>query len=757
MKKIVAILMAMLMVMSVTVVLASAGGITTTKEEQAEKNDLQIFENKELNVLGEVEFVAGEILVKFEPGVGEEKIDKINSKHGALVRYTSPYTGTKRIGIPKGKTVPEMVKLYQAEDVVEYAKPNYICRASFNPNDPYYSYQWHFPLIDMPLAWDIQPSGDPGIVVAVLDTGVAYEDYEEPIPGPGKSTRSITYALAPDLAGTPFVAGYDFVNDDDHPNDDNAHGTHVTGTIAQTTDNEFGVAGMAFGTSIMPVKVLDKNGGGTSQSLAGGLYYAADNGADVISMSLGFGSGVTPDDIPDVTDAVAYASGKGVILVASSGNDGGNVVSLPAAYPDVIAVGAVHSGDERASYSQYGSALEVVAPGGDGIDRDDNDYMDGVLQQTFSEGNPTDLGFWLYTGTSMAAPHVSGLVALLLAQDETMTQAEIREILHGTSVDLGTSGWDEEYGYGRIDAYAALQWTETPNDPPVAYDQSVTTDEDTPVSIILTATDPDGNDLLTYSIVSGPSHGSLSGTAPDVTYTPNANYNGGDSFEFSANDGKADSNIATVSITVNPVNDAPVADDQSVTTTQDIPVGITLTAIDVDGDTLDYFIVVYPSYGSLSGTAPSVTYTPGIDYTGPDSFTFNVHDGTVYSNTATVFITVNSAAPTMHVASIEMSTDSRSAGKNTFVWAVATVTIVDESDSPVEGALVSGHWSDATTDSDSGVTDASGQVSLKSDSVKNPSSVTIFTFTVDNVAKDGWTYDQKLNEVTDNSTSWPPN
>jgi serine protease len=747
MKKIVAMLMAMILVMSVTV--AVAGSAATTREEQAEKVDLQIFE-KELNVPGEEDFILGEILVRFKPGVGKDKINKINSKHGALVRYASPYSGTKRIAIPEGKTVPEMVNLYQAEDAVVYAKPNYICRASFVPGDPYYSYQWHFPLINMPSAWDIQLSGDPEIVVAVLDTGVAYEDYVEFVPGPGRRTRSITYAQAPDLAGTSFAAGYDFINNDEHPNDDNAHGTHVTGTIAQTTDNGYGVAGMAFGTSIMPVKVLGKDGIGTDLSLADGICYAADNGAAVISMSLSFGSGLTPGQIPDVTEAVAYAYDKGVILVASSGNEGVGVVSLPAAYPQVIAVGAVHSGDERASYSQYGDALEVVAPGGDDVDRDNNDFGDYVVQETFPpEGDPTVFGIWGYTGTSMAAPHVSGLIALLLAQDSTRTQDEIREILHTTSVDLGASDWDVEYGYGRIDALAALQWTATLNDPPVANDQSVTTDEDTSVSITLTATDSN-NDLLTYSIDSGPLHGMLTGTAPSVTYTPNDNYNGGDSFTFKANDGKVDSNIATVTITVSPVNDAPVANDQSVTTIQDTPVDITLTASDVDNDPLTYSIDSVPSNGVLTGSAPDFTYTPDDNYNGDDSFTFEANDGKVDSNIATVSITVNSAAPTMHVASIDMSWYSRSAGRNTFVWAVAAVTIVDDSDpdNPVEGATVSGYWSGATSDIDSGMTDDMGQVSLKSDSVKNPLSGTTFTFTVDGVAKEGWTYDSSANVET---------
>jgi VCBS repeat-containing protein len=177
-------------------------------------------------------------------------------------------------------------------------------------------------------------------------------------------------------------------------------------------------------------------------------------------------------------------------------------------------------------------------------------------------------------------------------------------------------------------------------DAPVADDQSVTTDEDTSVGITLTASDSDG-DPLTYSIVSGPSNGALSGTPPSVTYTPDADFNGSDSFTFQASDGSGDSNVATVSVTVNAVNDAPVADDQSVTTDEDTAVGIALTASDVDGDPLTYSIVSGPSNGSVSGTPPSVTYTPNADFNGPDSFTFQANDGSADSNVATVSITVS--------------------------------------------------------------------------------------------------------------------
>src|SRR5207249_589249 len=194
---------------------------------------------------------------------------------------------------------------------------------------------------------------------------------------------------------------------------------------------------------------------------------------------------------------------------------------------------------------------------------------------------------------------------------------------------------------GTVDSSAAtVSLTVTAvNDAPVANAQTVTTAEDTAKAIVLTASDVDG-DALTYAIVVGPAHGALSGVAPTVTYTPAANYNGPDSFTFKANDGTVDSAIATVAVTVTPVNDAPVATAQSVTTNQDTAKAISLTASDVDGDTLTYVVVTAPTHGTLSGTAPNLTYTPVAGYFGSDSFTFKANDGTVDSAAATVSLTV---------------------------------------------------------------------------------------------------------------------
>lgn len=228
------------------------GTVPISALAQQNSSDNQIFEYKGPDLPSGVEYVQGELIVMFKPGISNREIANLNSKHGTSVIYTSPYAGFKRLHIPKSKTVSEMVEIYSKNPNVEYAEPNYIAQALMVPNDPLYNpYQWHlnnsqYGGINMEAAWEISTGTD--VTVAVIDTGVAYENYEEPHPWIPR--RTISYAQAPDLADTNFVPGYDFVNLDSHPNDDEGHGTHVTGTIAQTTNNNLGTAGVAFNANI---------------------------------------------------------------------------------------------------------------------------------------------------------------------------------------------------------------------------------------------------------------------------------------------------------------------------------------------------------------------------------------------------------------------------------------------------------------------------------------------------------------------------
>ncbi|MFQ5856991.1 MAG: S8 family serine peptidase [Anaerolineae bacterium] len=429
------------------------------------------------------EYIPGQLIVEFAPATGPvlqgqvldsyalHLIDRLEDTLFVLVEF-EPDHGLSPVEV-KGQEPLALAQELLQHPAVASAEPNYYRYAHFNPNDTYFSYQWHFPAIQIQQAWD-QSTGT-GATVAVLDTGVAYETYG-------------TYRQAPDLAGTTFVPGYDFVNNDQHPNDDNSHGTHVAGTIAQTTNNNMGVTGVAFAAKMMSVKVLDANGSGSAWDLAQGIRWATDHGADVINMSLGSSSSSSVEQ-----DAVQYAYGQGVTLVASAGNSGTSSVGYPAAYDEVISVGAVRYDETLASYSDHGPALDVVAPGGDtSVDQNRDGYGDGILQQTFnpSTRDVTDFRFYFFQGTSMASPHVAGASALLIAKGVATTPDEVRAALESTAKDLGSPGRDNTYGHGLIQVADALAWnggspvtpTPTPTGPtPTFTPTTIPTATSTPV------------------------------------------------------------------------------------------------------------------------------------------------------------------------------------------------------------------------------------------------------------------------------------
>ncbi|HVF10613.1 MAG TPA: S8 family peptidase [Abditibacteriaceae bacterium] len=272
--------------------------------------------------------------------------------------------------------------------------PRRFFKRGFVPNDPRYPEQWNFQMIGAPQAW--QYSQGKGVVVAVIDTGVAGRD----------SPRG---QRAQDFDRTRFVKGYDFVNDDDDPYDDNGHGTHVAGTVAESTNNKKGVAGLAFAARVMPLKVLSAEGWGTSGDVADAIRFAADHGANVINLSLG---SLYPSEI--VHEAVKYAAQKRVVVVCAAGNGFGPGVGYPAAFPESIAVSSVGPSGAIAFYSSYGDEVTLAAPGGD----TQGGEQDGILQNTVfpeDQGGRGD-GYYFFQGTSMASPHVAATAALLMAQ-----------------------------------------------------------------------------------------------------------------------------------------------------------------------------------------------------------------------------------------------------------------------------------------------------------------------------------------------------
>jgi len=370
---------------------------------------------------------SGELLIKFRPHVravgsqAEQTLAQIGAERtGELTAL-----GVERWQIPAGQEMALTEKLNASPDV-EYAEPNYLVRAHLTPDDTYYNIQWAHTVINSPAAWDITTGGS-SVTVAVIDTGVDLQNTE--------------------LQGR-IIGGHDYVNNDDDPDDDHWHGTHVAGVIAAAGDNHQGIAGMAWQTMIMPMKVLNSEGSGTDADTAQAITDAVDDGADIINISLG---GV--DSSQTLYNAIKYAYNHGVLVVASGGNCGNSSFAqngcdyqdqavYPAAYDtEVFAVAATSEYDVVATFSNRGDYIDIAAPGVD-------------IYSTMLNNQ-----YWWASGTSQAAPHVSGLAALLLATDPALTAQEIQTHIEAASVDLGNSGWDPDYGAGRINASGALEHT----------------------------------------------------------------------------------------------------------------------------------------------------------------------------------------------------------------------------------------------------------------------------------------------------------
>jgi serine protease len=534
-------------------------------------------------------YAPGEIIVKFKDGVSFQKANTALADLGATLISTNAQIGIQQLRIPADKTVEEMVAAFSSRPDVEYAEPNYIAHEFMTPNDPYYSYQWHFPLINMPAAWD-QSTGIPGVVVAVIDCGVAYENYG-------------VYYQAPDLAGTTFVPGYDFVNNDSHPNDDCAHGTHVCGTIAQTTNNSLGVAGIAFHCSIMPVKVLDAAGNGTYTAIVNGITFAADNGAEVINMSLGGPSGSTA-----LQNAVIYAYNKGVTIVCAAGNAGSSAPQYPAAYTQCISVSAIRYDKTYPSYSSYGSTIDICAPGGDlSVDQNGDGYGDGVLQQTHDGVNYGTFGYYFYDGTSMASPHVAGVAALLISKaGGSMTPDAVRAALQNTAEDLGPAGWDQHYGYGLVNANAAL--LTVGNNPPVAAFTGTPTSGTAPLTVNFTDQSTNGPTSWAWTFGDGgtstaqnPSHSYTSAGSYTVTLTATNAY---------GSDGETKTNYITVTA---PPTDPPVAAFYGTPTSGNVPLTVVFTDQSTNSPTS--WSWTFGDGGTSTLQNPSHTYTTAGTYT----------------------------------------------------------------------------------------------------------------------------------------------
>jgi serine protease len=392
----------------------------------------------------------GQVVVRFRTDLPRERRDQIITGLGSRIESVDAGSCYILVRARDDRTDDLLAVLGQRGEVL-HAEPSYqlhtMAESLYDP------YQWNLFTrgtasgravsnfgIQAAAAW--KHTRGEGITVAVLDTGVAYEDFDE-------------FSQAPGLANTHFVAGYDFVNNDEHPNDDEGHGTHVTGILAGNLLDGGGSVGAAPDVDIMPIKALGANGLGSDFAIARGIRWAADHGAQVINMSLG-GEGAGQV----LSEAVRYAAARDCVLIAAGGNENAPEVGYPAYYSDCVAVGATGFDGIRAPYSNRGRRLLVVAPGGNlGQDLNEDDRPDGIVAQTFDPDRGYDSFdyFYPYAGTSMACPQVAGAAALIRAANPALSALDVRLILQDTAFHLGSPGRNSYYGYGLVDALAGVE------------------------------------------------------------------------------------------------------------------------------------------------------------------------------------------------------------------------------------------------------------------------------------------------------------
>ncbi len=378
-------------------------------------------------------FVPGEVLVQLHNGSslvakGAANTQTVRARFASFGAEAATTVAPRTYKLELGPTadVAAAAARLAADPEVAFAQPNYIRHAYRGVNDPLSTFQYALSRVNAFGAWDLT-TGNSSVVIAVVDTGVN--------------------ASHPDFTGR-VLPGFDFVNNDSDANDDEGHGTHTAGIIAAAGDNGEGIAGLCWQCRILPVKVLNYEGAGTDAWVASGIRWAADHGARVINLSLG-----GEDDAPIIRDAVRYATSKNALMVVAAGNsaDRGNPVEYPAAYDEVLAVGATDDKDQRAFFSSVQPYVDVTAPGWN-------------IPSTI---NQNSVPYLAASGTSEAAPHVAGLAGLLLSRSPSLDVNALRSVITSTADDLGPGGPDSEYGAGRINAGRAVASVQAPGFEPV--------------------------------------------------------------------------------------------------------------------------------------------------------------------------------------------------------------------------------------------------------------------------------------------------
>ncbi|MCP5005601.1 MAG: S8 family serine peptidase [Planctomycetes bacterium] len=354
-------------------------------------------------------------------------------------------SGVYKVELPEDVSIFHAIYEYGKDQNIEYAELNYNVKATITyPNDSSFAQQWSLNNtgqtggtndadIDTPEAWDIT-TGSSNVTIAVVDTGVdpTHTDLSANIWQNGGEIAGNGI----DDDGNGFiddVNGWDFNSNDNDPVDDHNHGTHVSGICSAVSNDSAGIAGVSWNSKIMPLKVLNYRGGGLASNVAKGIVYAADNGAHVINLSLGGSHNSLTMKI-----AIDYAHAQNCVIVAASGNSGSNDLHYPAAYDNTISVAATDHNDQQATFSTYGQTIDVAAPG-------------VSIYSTIRDNN-----YESFNGTSMAAPHVSGIAALCFAMKPISANREVIKAIYVSAEDISTQGWDQYTGFGRVNAYHAL-------------------------------------------------------------------------------------------------------------------------------------------------------------------------------------------------------------------------------------------------------------------------------------------------------------
>jgi len=416
-------------------------------------------------------YAPGEVVVGYTPVPATTAAGAAGIAQAAAAGQSSPVVRTRVLRLAPGVSVASALCRLRKRRGVVWAVPDYRAHiaGAWIPDDEgtghqpdaWQEQQWNFvgPFgVDAPEAWANLAAdgaaGGAGVTVAVLDTGVAYANR-------GRFRRS------PDFSRYTFVKGHDFVAGNPYPNDRNGHGTFVAATIAEATNNHYGLTGLAYAAHIMPVRVLNSQGEGEASTIAEGVVFAVKHHAQVINLSLEFSPSVTASDIPELIHALRYAHRHGVLVVGAAGNEGHTAIAYPARAPDVISVGATTEHGCLADYSNDGTGLTLVAPGG-GADAnlpgDPNCHPEqppgrDIYQVTLTGSSLAKFGLPSgYEGTSMATPHVAATAALIIASrvlGPHPTPAQITARLKATARKLGGGGDERLYGAGLVDAAAA--------------------------------------------------------------------------------------------------------------------------------------------------------------------------------------------------------------------------------------------------------------------------------------------------------------